>query len=942
MEQLVGYRLGKYEVLSEVGRGGMKAVYRAHDPVLERDVALAVLAPHLTWEPEFVERFMREARAAAQLKHAHIVVIYDVGQEGSWYYFVMEFLEGLALKDLIHQGGAMPQGQVVSLLAQLASALDYAHRRGLVHRDVKPGNVIVSPQGHATLTDFGIVKAAHESRLTGSGMTLGTPHYMASEQIAGGEVGPWTDLYALAVVAYEMLAGRPPFDADTTPALLYQVVNQPPPPLRTLRPDLRPTVEAVFARALAKDPPARYPSGAALVTALKQALAGQEVEREAPTVLMPAQQPAAPPAQEPPVPAEGEDWDRAIAALERLLREDPDHPGTEELLASLRRKREVAGLRAQAREARAGGRFDEAIAALERLLEIEPSDGDAPVLIIRVRAEQAEAERLLRESLHEATYQRLRAALENKRWADVMALADEIPDYRDVVALRRRAEAAQAEDRRREKAYNGLRAAMHEGRWADAEQLAGQIPGYRDADELRVRAGQSRAEDERREQTYHLLLTAVEEERWTEAVALAGQIPGFRDGDTLGADAAAALAQEREREERYGELQAAVEAGAWERALDLATQLPGYREVQSLQARAEQELAQERSRAQVYEQLRAAEQAGRWEEVIRLAGAIPSDRDAIALRKWAEHALAEERRQAEQAAGEERRREEAYQELQEAAQAGRWGEVVSLSERISGYRDADGLGAQGEAILAEERRREALYRQLQAAVQAGRWAEAIALAGQLPGYADADRLKVGAERSREEAYGQLQAAVQAGRWTEALRLAGALPGYQDTDSLRQQAERARGRQRGRVVRWTVGVVLALAVLLALGLAGRALYPVLFPAPAATATVTATPTPTTTGTPTATPTVTSTPTPPPTTTPIPTTTPRPTAAPTRTPTSTPTPTTTNTLRPTVPPTRRPTEVPPTPTLTETPVPTWTPSPTEREEPTPRIPTNTPRP
>ena len=158
--ELIGTRLGKYEIQAELGRGGMGAVYRGYDEMLDRSVAVKVLAPHLVWEKEFVERFVREARAAAKLKHPNIVTIHDVGQEGGWYYFVMEYLEGWTLTDLIQERGPMGVEEALRVLRPLADALDYAHHRGLVHRDVKPGNVIVDPRGPVTLTDFGIVRAA--------------------------------------------------------------------------------------------------------------------------------------------------------------------------------------------------------------------------------------------------------------------------------------------------------------------------------------------------------------------------------------------------------------------------------------------------------------------------------------------------------------------------------------------------------------------------------------------------------------------------------------------------------------------------------------------------------------------------------------------------------------------------------------------------------------
>jgi len=268
---LAGTQLGKYQLHAEIGRGGMGAVYKAYDPTLDRFVAVKVLAPHLVWEKEFIERFLREARAAARLRHPSIVTIYDVGQEGNWYYFAMEYLEGQTLAQFIRQRGPMSAEETLHILRPLAEGLDYAHGQGLVHRDVKPGNVIVGPGEHATLTDFGIARAAQETRLTRTGAIVGTPEYMSPEQAQGGGVSTRSDQYALGVVAYEMLAGRVPFQAESTAALLHKVVYEPPPPLRKTRPGLPVEVERVLERALAKEPVKRYRSCGEFVSALEKA-----------------------------------------------------------------------------------------------------------------------------------------------------------------------------------------------------------------------------------------------------------------------------------------------------------------------------------------------------------------------------------------------------------------------------------------------------------------------------------------------------------------------------------------------------------------------------------------------------------------------------------------------------------------------------------------------
>ncbi len=269
---LTGTKLGKYALRAEIGQGGMGTVYHGYDPGLGRSVAVKVLASHLVRQAEFVERFMREAQAVARIKHPHIVIIYDVGEQEGYYYFVMEYLAGRSLSQILRERGQLPPDEAMPMLRQLADALDYAHEQGLIHRDVKPANVMVDQRGQVTLTDFGLVHAAQETRLTATGAMMGTPQYMSPEQVSGDVVGPPADLYSLAMIAYEVLAGAPAFDNDSTPALLYKQVHEPPPPLLRYRPDLPPSVEHALNQALAKNPQERYPSCAAFVRALKEAL----------------------------------------------------------------------------------------------------------------------------------------------------------------------------------------------------------------------------------------------------------------------------------------------------------------------------------------------------------------------------------------------------------------------------------------------------------------------------------------------------------------------------------------------------------------------------------------------------------------------------------------------------------------------------------------------
>jgi len=274
--------IGKYEIVEELGRGGFATVYKARDVELERVVALKVLHPYYAEDRQFVERFRQEARAAARLRHPHIVTVHEAGEAGDRLYIAMEYLPGRTLQALLEAEGALPLERALPILEQVAEALDYAHAQGVVHRDVKPGNVMVEQTGggvRATLTDFGLVKAlAASTALTSRGTLLGSPEYMAPEQAdpeRAGEVGPAADRYALGVVAYQMLTGRVPFPGNT-PATLYAHEHKPVPPPRSLCSGLSEAVEVALLRMLAKAPAERFPSARAFVAQLREALRAEQ------------------------------------------------------------------------------------------------------------------------------------------------------------------------------------------------------------------------------------------------------------------------------------------------------------------------------------------------------------------------------------------------------------------------------------------------------------------------------------------------------------------------------------------------------------------------------------------------------------------------------------------------------------------------------------------
>ena len=273
---------GRYRLEGVLGQGGMAIVYRAEDTALGRPVAVKVLREQFSADPEFLERFRREARAAASLSHPNIVAVFDVGRDGATNFIVMEYVEGEDLKNVIRREGALPPARLVNLGCQLAAALEYAHRRNLVHRDIKSHNVLVTPDDQLKVGDFGIAVALGARSITQAGMVIGSVHYMAPEQAQGHPPTRSTDIYALGVVLYEMATGQLPFEGDSQLAVAtMQIERLPTPPLQR-NPRLPPAISDVILKALTKDPDERFQSAAEVAAALR----GQQVRSAQQTVVV--------------------------------------------------------------------------------------------------------------------------------------------------------------------------------------------------------------------------------------------------------------------------------------------------------------------------------------------------------------------------------------------------------------------------------------------------------------------------------------------------------------------------------------------------------------------------------------------------------------------------------------------------------------------------------
>lgn len=274
---LVGKVIGnRYEILEKIGEGGMATVYKARCNILKRYVAVKVLRDEFTTDEEFIKRFNSEAQSAASLTHPNIVSIYDVGQEENIYYIVMELVQGKTLKEIINEDGVLPWKWSVNIAIQVASALEMAHRNNIVHRDIKPHNIIITEEGIAKVTDFGIAKAVSNSTITAFGTTIGSVHYFSPEHARGGYTDAKSDIYSLGVVMYEMLTGRVPFDADTPVSIALKHMQEKPVEPIKLNPSIPLAINKIIMKAMEKDISLRYQSATEMLKDLSMSLKDPE------------------------------------------------------------------------------------------------------------------------------------------------------------------------------------------------------------------------------------------------------------------------------------------------------------------------------------------------------------------------------------------------------------------------------------------------------------------------------------------------------------------------------------------------------------------------------------------------------------------------------------------------------------------------------------------
>jgi eukaryotic-like serine/threonine-protein kinase len=271
--QMEGKKLGgRYEIVSRVGGGGMAVVYKAKDVLLNRYVAIKVLSESLSNDSEFIRRFSREAQAAASLSHPNIVNVYDVGRDHFTHYIVMELVEGPTLKQYIQERGPLPVQEAATIAVQICDGLAHAHENQIVHRDIKPHNILLGPNGRAKVTDFGIARAASSSTITQQGSVMGSVHYFSPEQARGGVIGEKSDLYSLGIVLYEMLTGRIPFDGDSAISIALKHLQETPEDPRKYNSNIPDNVAEIVMRALSKNPEDRFESARDMMKSIQYAV----------------------------------------------------------------------------------------------------------------------------------------------------------------------------------------------------------------------------------------------------------------------------------------------------------------------------------------------------------------------------------------------------------------------------------------------------------------------------------------------------------------------------------------------------------------------------------------------------------------------------------------------------------------------------------------------
>ncbi|MEJ2211856.1 MAG: protein kinase, partial [Anaerolineae bacterium] len=446
----------RYKLIDQVAHGGMAWVYRARDLAEDRQVAVKVLYPQLGQDMSFVQRFTQEARLAMDLCQAapeqHMVRVLDYGSDQEIHYLVMEYVEGRDLRQVLEEEGALPWRRALDIARQVTLALDHASRHGIVHRDVKPANVMILEDGTARVLDFGVARARTSPTLTHSGF-VGSPSYVAPEQAMGRSVDIRADVYSLGIVLYEMLSGQLPFESDTPWIVINHHIATPPPPLDEVCPDLPRSVIRLVSKAMAKRPEDRFQSPAEIGQALEAVLAGLEpawTEASDAADMAPFLEGLYQQAQQA---VQAREWQDAVDLFSQILKFDPRYRDVAEQLAESGRQARLSALYQAAGRAMKNGRWGEALAQLDEIAHTSPAYRDVAALQAEARQKQ-ELERLYREGVRHFEARAWRQAAEC-----LAQVHDRQPDYSRTAELLEtaRAEVARTEAARAEAAEEDAR-----------------------------------------------------------------------------------------------------------------------------------------------------------------------------------------------------------------------------------------------------------------------------------------------------------------------------------------------------------------------------------------------------------------------------------------------------------------------------------------------------
>ncbi len=500
--------IGKYHIQRVLGRGGMGTVYEALDPVIQRTVALKTMAPGLADTPDLRQRFLREAQAAGGLKHRNIVTVYDLGEDKGRPFIAMEFIEGTDLEKIIQNRRPFPLEWKLGVLAQICDGLAYAHRNGIVHRDVKPANIRVTAEGEVKIMDFGIAHL-QSSTMTRSGLVLGTVHYMAPEQVEGHKVDHRADIFAVGAIAYELIAYRRPFDGDSITGIMYKIIHEPPDPRGLAESEYPPSLRRIVMRALEKRLEDRYQSLDEMHTDIQGLLRpGTAASAPSPaqgpepaTVVFAADQKQEDAVQETGWVQKGEaalkagDPTEALRCAQRVLASRGDDAAARTLqreaeAENLRRRveREMGEIRAEAERARGEGQLQKALGLWRRLLEVNPDDPEAQRAAAQIQKsiQEKELEQLSSMALSYAADGDMELAL--KIAGKIGRLAPESPKAADLKAYLEEESARRQADALTATAQEHLALGnLEEARAAAAEALAAR-PTHAIAREIHQRA----------------------------------------------------------------------------------------------------------------------------------------------------------------------------------------------------------------------------------------------------------------------------------------------------------------------------------------------------------------------------------------------------------------------------------------------------------------------